>query len=107
VRPKTGGLTFAEGTVPTVKGLITTRWEKQDNGQFSLSVHVPASTRATVYVPKLINSDFLITESGKRIWPAQSTADDPGVLAISEDDACIKCLVASGDYHFGEKPSNP
>ena len=34
VRPETGGLTFAEGAVPTVKGLITTRWEKSTDGQF-------------------------------------------------------------------------
>ena len=34
VRPETGGLTFAEGTVPTVKGLITTRWEKMPTAGF-------------------------------------------------------------------------
>src|SRR4029077_15497678 len=34
VRPETGGLTSAEGTVPTVKGLITTHWEKSAKGEF-------------------------------------------------------------------------
>ncbi|MGH7940116.1 MAG: family 78 glycoside hydrolase catalytic domain, partial [Limisphaerales bacterium] len=42
VRPEISGLKFAEGAVPTVKGLITTRWEKQGAGSFLLTVSVPA-----------------------------------------------------------------
>ena len=76
VRPETGGLTFAEGTVPTVKGLITTRWEKSADGQFSLSVNVPANTRASIYIPKLSKGDFTITESGKLLWPATIERQD-------------------------------
>ena len=72
VRPETGGLTFAEGTVPTVKGLIATRWEKSTDGRFSLSVTVPPNTRASIYLPKLSEGNFTITESGKRLWPAES-----------------------------------
>jgi hypothetical protein len=104
VRPETGGLTFAEGTVPTVKGLITTRWEKGAEGRFSLSVNVPANTRACIYIPKLSTGNFAITESGKLLWPAQSQIEDPGVIAVSEEDASIKCLVGAGDYRFSETP---
>ncbi|HEY2083205.1 MAG TPA: alpha-L-rhamnosidase C-terminal domain-containing protein, partial [Verrucomicrobiae bacterium] len=82
VRPETGGLTFAEGAVPTVKGLITTRWEKSADGRFTLSVHVPANTRAAIYIPKLAKGNFTLTESGKVLWPAQSQIQDPGVLAV-------------------------
>ena len=106
VRPETGGLTFAEGTVPTVKGLITTRWEKSADGQFSLSVNVPANTRASIYLPKLSKGNFTITESGKLLWPAKSGVKDPGVLAVSEEDSSIKCLVGAGAYRFSEIPSN-
>ena len=104
VRPETGGLTFAEGTVPTVKGLITTRWEKKAGGQFDLSVTVPANTRAAIYIPKLSKGDFTVTESGKRLWPPKPEAKDAGVLAVSEEDSSIKCLVGAGDYHFSETP---
>jgi alpha-L-rhamnosidase len=104
VRPETGGLTFAEGTVPTVKGLITTRWEKSPNGGFSLSVSVPANTRAAIYIPKLFKGEFAITESGRRLWPAESAAEDPGVLAVSDEDSSIKCLVGAGAYRFREAP---
>jgi hypothetical protein len=104
VRPETGGLTFAEGTVPTVKGAITTRWEKKSGGQFDLSVTVPANTRATIHIPKLAKDNFTLTESGKHLWPAQAKVDDPGVLTVEEDASFIKCLVSAGTYRFHETP---
>jgi alpha-L-rhamnosidase len=103
VRPETGGLTFAEGTVPTVKGLITTRWEKGTDGKFVQSVHVPANTQASIYIPKL-SGHFTLMESRKRLWPAPSTQDDSGVLAVSDEGATIKCVVGGGDYKFREIP---
>jgi alpha-L-rhamnosidase len=107
VRPETGGLTFAEGTVPTVKGDISTRWEKSANGRFSLSVKVPANTRATIHIPKLLKGNFTISESGKLLWPVKSEIKDAGVPAVSEEDSSIKCLVGAGDYRFTEALSNP
>jgi alpha-L-rhamnosidase len=103
VRPATGGLTFAEGAVPTVKGLITTHWEKGDDGSFSIAIKVPANARASIYIPKLSSGDFKITESGKRIWP-EIEIDDPGVLAVTEEDSSVKCVVGAGEYHFREAP---
>ncbi len=104
VRPETGGLTFAEGAVPTVKGFITTRWEKSTDGRFSLSVNVPANTRATIYIPKLSKGNFILTESGKVLWPAQSEIKDAGVLTVQEEDSSIICLVGAGAYQFSEIP---
>ena len=104
IRPETGGLTFAEGTVPTVKGLISTRWEKSAYGRFSLSIAVPSNTRASIYIPKLSKGDFTITESGKQLWPAKESVEDSGVLAISEEDSFIKCVVGAGEYRFKEIP---
>jgi len=90
--------------VPTVKGLITTRWEKGPNGELSLTVKVPANSRASLYVPKLSSGNFTITESGKQLWPAQSEIKDSGVLGISGEDSSIKCLVSAGTYRFREAP---
>jgi hypothetical protein len=106
VRPETGGLTFAEGAVPTVKGLITTRWEKSPNGQFALSVAVPGNTRASIHIPKLSKGNFTIAESGKRLWPASSETKVPGVLAVKEEDSSVNCVVGSGDYQFVEVPAS-
>ena len=102
IRPDTSGLTFAEGAVPTVKGLIMTRWEKSGDGRLSLSVTVPPNTQSSVYVPKLSTADVMLMESGKRLWPASETKI-PGVLAVQELDSQIKCLVGAGKYQFVEQ----
>jgi alpha-L-rhamnosidase len=106
VRPETGGLRFAEGAVPTVKGLVTTRWEKEAGGQFKLSVTVPANTHATIYIPVLGQTNVVLMESGKALWPPQSKIKDPGVLAVREEGSSIKCLVGAGTYHFCATPSS-
>jgi alpha-L-rhamnosidase len=106
VRPETGGLTFAEGTVPTVKGPITTHWEKSAGGRFDLSVTVPPNTRASIHIPKLSNGNVTITESGKGLWPSTSEVNDAGVLSVSEEDTSINCFVSAGDYQFREIPAD-
>jgi alpha-L-rhamnosidase len=103
VRPETGGLTFAEGTVPTVKGDITTHWEKSNDGQFLLAIHVPANTRASIYIPKLSKKNFTITESGKVLWP-QTKDLVSGVVTVEIEDTFVKCVVGAGDYKFREAP---
>lgn len=103
VRPETGGLTFAEGAVPTVKGLISTRWEKGGDGNFALKIKVPANTRASIYIPKFTGGKFTLTESGKTLWP-DKVVHDPGVLAVSEEESSIKCTVGAGEYNFRERP---
>lgn len=105
VRPKTEGLAFAEGTVPTVKGSITTRWEKSEHEGLVLSIHVPANSRATVYLPKLIQGDSTITESGKPLWPAKPETKITGVLSVQDRDGFIACVVGAGDYRFSEIPA--
>jgi alpha-L-rhamnosidase len=107
VRPETGGLTFAEGAVPTVKGLVTTRWKKGDQGQFSLSIDVPANTQASIYLPKFCKRAFTLTESGKRLWPAGSGVKASGVRAVQEEASTVKCVVGAGVYRFTETPPNP
>jgi alpha-L-rhamnosidase len=105
VRPETGGLTFAEGAAPTVKGTIRSSWEKDRQGRFMLSVDVPANTRASVYIPKL-TGDFTIMESGRQLWPVESAVEVPGLLAVQPEDSAIRCVVGSGAYRFTETPAN-
>jgi len=106
VRPETGGLAFAEGAVPTVKGTITTRWEKNAEDQFLLSVHVPANTRATIFIPKL-SEIFTVIESDKILWPEKSQTNAPGVFAVTNGSSSIQITVGAGDYRFRETSSNP
>jgi hypothetical protein len=104
VRPETGGLSFAEGAVPTVKGLITTRWERNDEERFSLSVTVPPNTKAAIYLPKLWKGEVSLTESGKVLRPARAGVKDLGVIEVREEGSVIKCLVGAGKYGFVESP---
>jgi alpha-L-rhamnosidase len=108
LRPGTGGLAFAEGAVPTVKGLIAARWEKDAGDGFRLSVEVPANTEASVYIPipKTAKGDFVLLESGRQVWPSAGAV--PGVNAVEEEDGWVKCVVGSGSYRFATMaPSRP
>lgn len=104
IRPEMGGLSFAEGSVPSVKGLVTTRWEKSANGGFTLSIDVPANTHATIYLPKLVQGGFTIAESGKPVWPPAPEARIAGVISVQDEDGCIACRVGAGGYRFSEAP---
>jgi alpha-L-rhamnosidase len=100
VRPVTGDLAFAEGTVTTVKGPIVVRWEKNSGDHFILSVEVPANTQASIYIPRPSSGDVVLLESDRRLWPARRKELVSGVRAVEEEDASIKCFVGSGSYRF-------
>ena len=104
VRMETGGLAFAEGAVSTVKGLVTTRWEKSQGGRLHLSVQVPANTCATVYIPMQAEGGCTVTESGWTLWPVQQKIEVPGVLAVEAADGFVQCRVRAGDYRFSVVP---
>jgi len=100
VRPELGGLSFAESSVPTVKGLITTRWDKLGSGQLALSLTVPPGSRATLYLPVVSARSAAVEESGRRLWPSPPHKRVPGVIAVESEDAFIKCLLGAGAYRF-------
>jgi hypothetical protein len=100
VRPVTGGLAFAEGAVPTVKGLITVRWKRGAEDRFTLSITVPANTKASIYIPKPTHLNFLVLETGRRLWPLRLPIRIPDVLAVQEEELSINCQIGSGTYEF-------
>jgi hypothetical protein len=103
IRPETAGLTFAESTVPTVKGDIHTRWEKSAPGTLVLSVTVPANTQARVFVPKppAPLGRLTITESGKNLWSqGDAGLSAPGIVFLGEQKDCVQFRVGAGQYRF-------
>ncbi len=100
VRPATGGLAFAEGAVPTVKGLITARWQKGAEDRFTLFVTVPPNTVASIYVPKPTQQNFVLLETRRRLWPRSLPMEIPGILTVQEEELSINCRVGSGAYQF-------
>ena len=101
VRPEIGGLAFAESTVPTVKGSITTRWEKTGADRLLLTLTVPPNSRATVYVPKPEGATGVVEESGRVLWTVRrAKCDIPGLLSVEENGSFIKCQIGAGRYRF-------
>jgi hypothetical protein len=69
------GLTWAEGSVPTPHGAITSAWRQEGNA-LSLAVTGPASTTYTAGVPD--GAGITVTLNGQTIW-ANGAASAPGV----------------------------
>lgn len=84
-------LTFADGELETIKGVIKTAWRKQGN-MLTLDLDIPSNTTATVYVPaKDMKST---TESGKRLSSVK------GVKFLNTEDGYVVLTVGSGNYQF-------
>jgi len=89
VKPQTGDLLWAKGTVSTVTGNISAAWEKSAGNHFSLILEVPANTSAQVWLPSEKAETIRLNErsiSGKQIQ------DDTGKW--------ILLTVGQGKYQF-------
>jgi alpha-L-rhamnosidase len=104
IRPRVGGdLTYAEGTVPTVKGTITARWDKlAGNTGLTLTATVPANTTAKIQIPKQTYTNIIIKEGGVTIWNNGSyTGGVAGISYDGEETGYVRFNVGSGSYSFG------
>lgn len=76
IQPQPGPLKWAEGTIPTIRGPIHVRFDKQDAGGIELRVWLPANMTARVALPaadgatKLVVNDEVVdgTASGTTVW---------------------------------------
>lgn len=101
IAPKpVGDLTWAEASLQTEYGLLSSRWEKRE-ASLQLSLTIPANTQAIVYVPTLgkekptiSEGDLIILQDGK---PHETVA---GVEFdhLGKEAAVFK--VGSGSYKF-------
>ena len=86
-----GGLTYARGSYESHYGAIASEWRVED-GQFRLTVTIPANTNATVYVP--CPEPAGVSEGGQ---PLEQAA---GVHLIGQEDGYSVVAVGSGTYSF-------
>jgi alpha-L-rhamnosidase len=86
-----GDLTFANATVPTVRGPVQSDW-RRDGRRFFWNISVPANATATVFIPAADAAG--ITESGK---PA---VQSEGVKFLRTENNAAVYAVGSGTYHF-------
>ncbi len=82
-----GGLTWADATFKSMRGLIASRWGVSGE-TFTLRITVPANTRATVHVP----ATGEILESGQPLDRAE------GVTVLIEQARLTILRVESGSY---------
>jgi len=88
------GLEFANAKSETIKGTVSTSWEKS-NGKLKLKVEVPFNTSAMVYVPAAENAELHEGEI-----PVENIE---GVEYIGYVDDAHLLRVYSGNYSFTAK----
>lgn len=92
-------LSFAEATVPTVRGTVSVRWERAAAGTFKLAVRIPAGIRASIVLP--CESAGSLSESGETVWTdGQFVSGVSGIqhCELTGDTLVIK--TGSGHYEF-------
>lgn len=68
IAPQPGSLRWAQGTVPTPRGPIVSRWRRTGSGRsFELTIAAPAGTSGTVAVP-LLGARRVIARDGRVVW---------------------------------------
>lgn len=94
------GLTHATATIDTVRGPISTAWERTANG-IRLAVTIPVNACSDVYVPKAGSGKLL--ESGNDLLDVTEVArvsDLEGIAFIKDDPLYWVLRVGSGTYRF-------
>jgi hypothetical protein len=86
-----GDLTWVRAHYDSVHGRIAVSW-RREGGRLDLTVTVPASTTATVYIPTSAPAD--VTEGGKPLGLA------PGVASLPPTPGVAVCQVVAGTYEF-------
>jgi alpha-L-rhamnosidase len=86
-----GDLTWVKTHYESVYGRIESNWQRKGD-QLSMSIIVPASTTATIFVPT--KNAATVTESGK------SAADAEGVKFLRMENNTAVYTLGSGSYQF-------
>ncbi len=89
-----GGLTWAEASYNSIRGLIAVSWKFRDN-DVTLDVTIPANTVATVYVPAGSEAD--VAEDGGPVDKSQ------GVKFLRMEPGAAVFEIGSGKYSFVSK----
>ncbi|WP_138754282.1 glycoside hydrolase family 78 protein [Paenibacillus sinopodophylli] len=94
IAPQPGdGLDWAEGVLETQYGKLRSRWDRSEDGAYSLNVTIPVNTTALIRLPAS-HKKAKVTESGSPLH--QSV----GITAISDTESGIIIEAGSGSYRF-------
>ncbi|MDR9366943.1 MAG: family 78 glycoside hydrolase catalytic domain [Balneolaceae bacterium] len=91
---------WAEATLETVRGTVSSRWEKTDDGLI-LNVTLPPNTTGKVSIPKRDWDDVEISESGEAFWEDGQIVDNSTeIFSGREADGFVVLDLNSGSYEF-------
>jgi hypothetical protein len=93
IKPRTGNLKWAKGSVPTRYGAIAASWSSSSNGSgFNLHAAAPRGTRGTIAVP--VAGRAVVTVNGRTAW------DRGRSLAYQAEavDGYVQLTVPGGRY---------
>ena len=100
-------LTYAKGSLKTVRGLILSHWKKTKDSVV-LQVTIPVNSEAKVSVPKMGLKQVVVTESDKSVWEDDRFVKNVcGVTSGREIDGYVVFNVGSGTYTFRSKADVP
>ncbi len=85
------GLNYVNADIDTVRGMVSSHWQKQDTN-LALDVTIPAGSTATIYVPA--NGDRQVLEGGV---PAEAAE---GLVFIQQSSDYAVYSAESGQYAF-------
>lgn len=101
IRPQVlGDLQNAAATIETIRGEVSSRWERESDG-LTMTVAIPANSNGIISIPTLGLSDVRVTEGNTLIWN-KDKADQrmPGLQQIRAGESYIDVSVGSGAYRF-------
>ena len=67
IKPQSGDLTFAKGTVLTEQGVVSVDWRKGKDG-WEYKIHIPVGKKAQIYLSLNSNKPILIDNTRKKIF---------------------------------------
>lgn len=95
-----GDLTHASASVRTVRGVIHSHWQREDDS-LTLRVTIPVNSRAQVNVPKLGHEHVTVSEGDAPVWRAgRFVAGVDGIAAGHDGSTHVTFDVGSGDFVF-------
>lgn len=94
IAPQPGeGLTWAEGSLETLYGTVSSKWNKSENGAYTLDVTIPPNTTANIRLPDT-SAESKVTESGA------SLSEAAGINAVHAAADGLTITAGSGSYQF-------
>jgi alpha-L-rhamnosidase len=94
------GIEWAKASVKTVRGTVSSGWERTDDGLI-LEVGIPTNTTGTVVLPTQDWKNIRITEGGRSILDDRAAIEShTHIQKIKRYDDAVNLDIESGRYRF-------